>query len=167
MILLPLERYKALESAMKGESPRYKPLPSIKDDAVLKGVQQKRIRRPKPLPAVPQPISQENQPVQPPPEEVYAGKKKERVQALHNHLKRNSDRIRFPRGEIELDGVKASNSNAKELTSAFVDGPDLQQDTPGWNTLMKALEVTDAPSSLYGRWKRSNKSRDWASLMKH
>jgi len=166
MILIPVERFRALESAAT-KCALTTPITPIKQqpkpDIDLKLLTQKRIRntqRTSTTPSKQQPDSSATTPTI----EPFKGKKRSRAKAFVKHLGRHKDRILFNKGELQFDGVKIGDSDMDDLTSALVEDRR-QENTPGWNALMRALEATGASPSLYGRWNKKDKKGDWGSLV--
>ncbi len=171
MVLIPIERLKALESAMRGDAPRYvpkSPLPitNSQPDVELKLLRQKQIRKPKKRKPTQTALSTPNTKTNAPSPESFAIRKRPTAKAFLKHLKMNKDRIKFDDGSLQFDGIKSGDSDIGELASAFMDS-SAPQDTPGWDMLMRALDGTDAPASLYKRWTKSHTKGDWGSLMRH
>ena len=82
----------------------------------------------------------------------FTAKKKPRARAFLKHIEKNKDRIQFNKGEFQFDGIKSTGSDMDDLTAALIDDKDPGR-VPGLNDLMAALEGTQAPSSLYARWR--------------
>ena len=90
-------------------------------------------------------------------------KKKTRAKAFLKHIKQNRDRIKFNKGELQFDGIKTGGSDMDDLTTALIDDKN-PGNVAGWNDLMRALEGTAAPASLYARWRKRHKKGDWGAL---
>ena len=171
MILLPMERYRELTSSVKStcDKTTTTDVPSSSPDVKLKVLREKKMRRirPTPVPSQPQQSQSNNQQFLSPEYlaiQSFPEKKRVRANELLKHLRKNKDRIKFDKGELEFDGIKSGGSDFRELTSALTDSEGNPGSNPGWNSLMDALEATQAPPTIYGRWKKHHKKGDWGSL---
>ena len=52
--------------------------------------------------------------------------------------------------------MKSGDSDIKDLTSAVMMDSNPTK-TPGWRSMINALEATDLSKSVYGRWIKKNK----------
>ena len=168
MILIPVERYNAMATQSKECASRPDTLnipPNQPPDVKVKMVREKKMRQRQKPPAVNQQHQQQssNSKRSTPDVSTFTGKKKPRARAFLKHIEKNKDRIQFNKGEFQFDGIKSTGSDMDDLTTALIDDKDPGR-VPGWNDLMAALEGTQAPSSLYARWRKKHKKGDWGAL---
>ena len=171
MILLPAERYNAMVEQSK-ESVRILESPhttsTVSPDVKIKLLREKKMRKRQRINPTPlqQKQSHHTIPQHPhfsPDLSRLTGKKRTRGKAFLKHIDRNNDRIKFNKGELQFDGIKTGGSDMDDLTTALIDDKNPGK-VAGWNDLMRALEATAAPASLYTRWRKSHKKGDWGAL---
>ncbi len=173
MILLPVERLRALEAAVAGQTVASTPMPTstpymspqetLPPDVELKLMRENKMHKTN---TTQTDKAHSHVPLKNPtsnPLDGFTGKRKSRAQAFLKHVGKHKNRIRYDSGELEFDGITVGDSDIHDLTAAFIDDKD-PGEVAGWNVLMRALESTDAPSSLYKRWRRSHKKGDWGAL---
>ena len=171
MILIPLDRYSAMLARSKEPDKRPESLeipPSVTADIEVKLLREKKLRKSQVKPSQLQQQLQQQQiksqrSTSPPDLSKMTGKKKTRAKAFLKHIEQNRDRIKFNKGELQFDGIKTGGSDMDDLITALIDDKN-----PGnvakWNDLIRALEGTAAPASLYARWRKSHKKGDWGAL---
>ena len=171
MILIPMDRYKAMVHQSKESAKRPQSLdisPNISPDVAVKLLRERKMRKKQPVKPIPI-HQQQSHPTHLQPSSLspdlsrLAGKKKTRAKAFLKHVDRNKDRIKFNKGELQFDGIKTGGSDTDDLTTALIDDKNPGK-VAGWNDLMRALEATAAPASLYARWRKSHKKGDWGAL---
>ena len=54
------------------------------------------------------------------PHSLFSINKRKKANALIKHMDKNKDRIRYDSGELQFDGIKAGDSNIKDLALAVV-----------------------------------------------
>ena len=173
MILLPVERYNALIAQTKEPAKRPDALdvpPAAPPDVKVKILRENKMRKKQVKPQTQQQQQQLHQQssnlqgsVFTPDLSKMTGKKKTRAKAFIKHINRNKDRIKFDKGELQFDGIKTGGTDMADLTTALIDDKNPGK-VAGWNDLMRALEGTGAPASLYTRWRKSHKKGDWGAL---
>ena len=171
MILLPVERYNAMVAQTKetAKRPDTLDIPSATPpDVKVKILREKKMRKRQVVPQQQQQQQQQqlNKPqlsASTPDLSRLTGKKKSRAKQFVKHIEKNRDRIGFDNGELQFDGIKTGGTDMDDLTSALIEDKNPGKVT-GWNDLMRALEGTGAPASLYARWRKSHKKGDWGAL---
>ena len=175
MVLIPVERFRTLEKmanncsinkeshietatslSTKIPSPKSNMTNTIPPDVELKMLRQKKMRKSYPSQTV------VKRPVILSPD-AFPTNKKKNAKALIKHLEKNRDRINYDTGELFFDGIKSGDSDIKDLTSAVVLDSNPTK-TPGWRSMINALEATDLSKSVYGRWIKKNKLTDWGAI---
>ena len=157
MILMPVERVKALEN-LTTDSKR--PLPP---DIEVKLLQQdKAQRRKSPQSVKNKPFSMEKTVNHMPREQA------ERTRKTLSHMSDHKDRIKYDKssGEIQYDGVKAVDSDVRELLSTLTSNKKRRTTPKGWDLFMTSLKDTEAPADVHLGWKWSKAAEkgDWGAL---
>ena len=168
MALISLDRLKTLESIAGIRSTTVKPESSEKQqpDVELKLMRQHNTLRTKKTQTAQPPITTLttiNSEIDNTPLQSFKGKNRDKARALLKHIHKNKDRIRYDTGELQFDGIKAGDSDIEDLISAWVNDKHTIK-TPGWKTLMNALEATGASPSLYSKWNKRYSKGDWGAL---
>ena len=128
-----------------------------------------RAKKPQTTPSTPPPpqtistLSTINSEIDNRPLQSFKGKNRDKAKALLKHIRKNKDRISYDTGELQFDGIKAGDSDIEDLISAWVSNRHTKK-TPGWKTLMNALEATGASPSLYSKWNKRYSKGDWGAL---
>ena len=157
MILLPVERVKALEKLTTDSKRPFPP------DIEVKLLQQDRMqsRRP-PQPVKSKPFSMEKTVNHMPKEQA------ERTRKTLSHMANHKDRIKYDKtsGEIQYDGVKAVDSDVRELLSTLTSNKKRRTTPKGWDLFMTSLKDTEAPADVHLGWKWSKVAEkgDWGAL---
>lgn len=95
---------------------------------------------------------------------------KARTKEVVKHLKENKDRIAYDShtGELEFSGLKAGNSDVRELVDSLTTTRKQTSTPKGWDLFLQALEGTGAPDELYVKTKRKCAKKvtgkDWRNL---
>ena len=168
MILLPVERYNAMlaQSKEPAKRPDTLDIPSPPPpDVKVKILREKKMRKRQVMPQQQQPLqsSKPQRSASAPDLSRLTGKKKSRAKEFIKHIHKNKDRIGFDNGELQFDGIKTGGTDMEDLTAALIEDKNPGK-VAGWNDLMRALEGTGAPASLYSRWRKSHKKGDWGAL---
>lgn len=155
MILLPMDRVKSLEK--QSTDGKYPP------DVEVKLMRQRKAMKTKSRPPQEtQQISLEKAITHMPKEQ------KERTKRAIHHLKEHKDHINYDKntGEIQYDGVKAVDSDVRELLETLTSHKKLKTAPKGWDLFMRSLNDTDAPEDVHLGWKwhKTAKKGDWGAL---
>ena len=140
--------------------------PAVNTDIKVKLLREKKMRKSQVKPSQPpqqQQLLKLQRSASTPDLSKITGKKKSRAKAFLKHIEQNRDRIKFNKGELQFDGIKTGGSDMDDLTTALIDDKNPGK-VAGWNALMRALEGTAAPASLYARWRKSHTKGDWGAL---
>ena len=156
MVLIPIERLKAYE---RKSTDTLKQPPDIE----LKLMMQRKARRSKKstVPVQPQNISLDKE------IDSYTKAPKNRAKDAVKHLNDNRDRLKFDKntGEFSYDGIKAVDSDIRELVSTLTSNSKRKTDPKGWELFVQSLEDSEAPSDIYGGWQYEKAAKgDWAAL---
>ena len=75
-----------------------------------------------------------------------------RVKRTLDHMSKHDRNIKYDKytGEIQYDGVKASNSGVRELLSTLTSKKKRRTAPKGWDLVMRSLRDTDAPADISG-----------------
>lgn len=156
MVLLPFERFKALE---KINSDNSSPIPP---DVEVKMLQQKKImstRKPQPKESQ---VSIEKTIKTMPPAQA------ERSREILKHISKHKDHIKIDEktGELQYDGTRAAESDVRDLVSTLTSNKRRKKTPRGWNLFMTSLNDTQAPADLHlgWKWEKSTEKGDWGAL---
>ena len=154
MILIPLERLKALEKHITDT-------PALPPDVELKLLQQKRMRS-RVVPDKKSEISIEKS------IKSMELPQKDRVRRTINHMSEHKDNLNYDKhtGEIQYDGIKAVDSDVRELLSTLTSKKKRTTTPRGWNLFMQSLRDTEAPADVHlgWKWEKGVEKGDWSAL---
>ena len=84
------------------------------------------------------------------------------------HMDEHDGNIKYDKytGEIQYDGVKALDSDVRELLSTLTSKKNRLTTPKGWDLIIRSLNDTDALADIHLRWKwnKSVEKGDWGSL---
>ena len=85
-----------------------------------------------------------------------------------DHMAEHDRNIKYDKytGEIQYDGVKASDSDVRELFSTLTSKKKRLTALNGWDLFMCPLKDTDAPADTHlgWKWNSSIEKRDWSLI---
>ena len=86
-----------------------------------------------------------------------------RIKRTLDHMAEHDGNIKY---EIHYDGVKAPDSDVRELLSTLTSKKKRITAPKGWDLFMRSLKDTDAPADIHHGWKwnKSVEKGDWGSL---
>ena len=91
-----------------------------------------------------------------------------RIKRTLDHMDEHDGNIKYYKytGEIEYDGVKAPNSDVRELLSILTSKKKRLTAPKGWDLFMRSLKHTDAPADIHlgWKWNKSVEKGDWGLL---
>ena len=157
MILIPIDRLKALEK-ISTDTPAKLPA-----DVEFKLLQQNKNLRPRVRePEQKKEISMDStmHHMQEP--------QRARMQCTLDHMAEHDGNIKYDKytGEIYYDGVKAPDSDVRELLSTLTSNKKRITAPKGWDLFMRSLKDTDAPADIHlgWKWNKSVERGYWCSL---
>ena len=157
MILIPIDRMKALEK-ISTDTPAKLPA-----DVEFKLLQQNKNLRPRVRePEQKKEISMDStmHHMQEP--------QRARIKRTLDHMAEHDGNIKYDKytGEIHYDGVKAPDSDVRELLSTLTSKKKRITAPKGWDLFMRSLKDTDAPADIHlgWKWNKSVEKGDWGSL---
>ena len=156
MILIPIDRLKALEKLTTDT-------PVIAPDVEFKLLQQAKSMRSRPRQQLnKQEISIENS------IKAMEQPQKDRVRRTVKHMKAHDGNLNYDKhtGEIQYDGVKAIDSDVRELLSTLTSKKKRRTTPRGWNLFMQSLNDTEAPADVHlgWKWEKGVDKGDWSAL---
>ena len=91
-----------------------------------------------------------------------------RIKRTLDHMAEHDGNIKYDKytGEIQYDGVKAPDSDVRELLSILTSKKKRITAPKGWDLFMRSLKDTDAPADIHlgWKWNKSVEKGDWGSL---
>ena len=89
-----------------------------------------------------------------------------RIKRTLDHMAEHDGNIKYHKytGEIhQYDGVKAPDSDVRELLSTLTSKKNRITAPKGWDLFMRSLKDTDAPADIYlgWKWNKSVEKGDW------
>ena len=91
-----------------------------------------------------------------------------RIKRTLDHMAEHDGNIKYDKytGEIQYDGVKAPDSDVRELLSTLTSKKKRLTAPKGWDLFMCSLKDTDAPADIHlgWKWNKSVEKGDWGSL---
>ena len=91
-----------------------------------------------------------------------------RIKRTLDHMAEHDGNIKYDKytGEIQYDGVKAPDSDVRELLSTLTSKKKRLTAPKGWGLFMRSLKDTDAPADIHLGWKWNKRVEkgDWGSL---
>lgn len=152
MVLIPIERLKAYEKKATDT-------PAVPPDIELKLLKQREARR-RPRKQPPQkPLTLDFT--------SYPREHERRAKETVMHINNNKDRLGYDQntGEFSYDGIKAADSDVRELVSTLASSSKRKSNPKGWELFVQSLEDSEAPSNIYGGWRYEKAAKgDWAAL---
>ena len=105
----------------------------------------------------------------------YEGKDKERAELLLEHLEKNDNRINMDKrtNEMVFDGKLSTGSDINQLVDHLISTRKTNRKPSGWKSMKQFLEVTDAPTEIYGkswpkiksvRGRKNTIVKDWSKI---
>ena len=91
-----------------------------------------------------------------------------RVKRTLNHMSEHDGNIKYDKytDEIQYDGVKAPDSNVRELLSPLTSKKKRRTAPKEWDLFMRSFRDTDAPADIHlgWRWNKGAENGGWGAL---